>query len=78
MNKSGYPAARLLPPVPIPLAPDLWPLTPGQLDGRIACRLDLPATLPESDLAAIVKYNLLNVVKKDIEGVCEYALTLWT
>jgi hypothetical protein len=44
-----------------------------QLDGRIAYRLDLPATLPESDLVAIAGHNLPNADKQILFGLCEYA-----
>lgn len=45
-----------------------------QLDGRIAYRLDLPATLPESDLSAVAEYNLPNAGKQIIGGLCDYAM----
>lgn len=44
-----------------------------QLDGRIAYRLDLPATLPESDLEAIAKQNLPCADRKTIQYLCDYA-----
>jgi hypothetical protein len=44
-----------------------------QLDGRISYRLDLPSTLPESDLAAIVKFNLPDADRQIIDGLCAYA-----
>lgn len=44
-----------------------------QLDGRISYRLDLPATLPESDLISIAKYNLPTAEHQIIKGLCTYA-----
>jgi hypothetical protein len=44
-----------------------------QLDGRISYRLDLPATLPEADLAAIIKFNLPEADQQVVEGLCAYA-----
>jgi hypothetical protein len=45
-----------------------------QLDGRIAYRLNLSATLPESDLSAVAWYNLPNAGKQIIGGLCDYAM----
>jgi len=44
-----------------------------QLDGRISYRLDLPATLPEIDLSAIVRFNLPEAAPQVVEGLCAYA-----
>lgn len=44
-----------------------------QLDGRISYRVDLPATLPETDLAAIVKFNLPGADQQIVDGLCDYA-----
>lgn len=44
-----------------------------QLDGRIAFRLDLPATLPESDLKAIARHHLPDAPKELIELLGAYA-----
>jgi hypothetical protein len=46
-----------------------------QLDGRIAYRLDLPATLPDSDLLAVAKQNLSGSDSMCLEFLCEYAKT---
>lgn len=44
-----------------------------QLDGRISYRLNLPATLPETDLAAIVKFNLPEAEPQIVKALCTYA-----
>ena len=44
-----------------------------QLDGRIAYRLDLPSTLPESDLKAIAKHYIPEADTPVLNGLCAYA-----